>query len=227
MELPSSYVRISIALFLVSTTLFTLGRVSESRRAALANEPEEVESYSAHPSLSHCSETPENLSRSHTMSAAYRGRDYPRAWPLPPLASVHLSHEDSVHWSIDTELGAVEWNATLPSGGAVVYLGPDRRPFTVSIFHQMRCLDILRDDIVDLYSDPSPDAKVKRPRLVQHCMNYLRQTVMCRGDLHLETVRAPMGPQVTVSAVTHSCRDWTAVYQAAEGNYQNFLRRQG
>ena len=91
------------------------------------------------------------------------------------------------------------------------------------MFRQLRCLDIIRDVIVDFYLDTSPGAKPKKPKLVQHCMNYLRQTVMCRGHLHLETVRAPSGPQVTVSAVTHSCKDWTVVYEAAEKNYREFL----
>lgn len=91
------------------------------------------------------------------------------------------------------------------------------------MFHQMRCLDIIRDVVVDYYLDSSPNARPGKRKLVHHCMNYLRQTVMCRGDLHIETVRAPSGPTVTVSAVTHSCKDWTAVYDAAEENYRGFL----
>ena len=97
----------------------------------------------------------------------------------------------------------------------------------VSMFHQLRCLDIIREVIVDFYLDTSPDATISRPAIVQHCMNYLRQAVMCRGDLHLETVRASGGPQVTVSAVTHSCKDWTAVYEAAEENWREYLQLRG
>ncbi|KAI0719394.1 hypothetical protein C8T65DRAFT_54244 [Cerioporus squamosus] len=195
MELSPNYLKISVALFFISVTLFTVGRISKHERA---------DAEQAH---------------QHT----YRGRDYPRAWLLPPLAPVHLSHEDSVHYSLETDLGVAEWNATLPSGGAVIHLGPDGRPFTVSMFHQLRCLDIIRDVVVEYYLDSSPDARPGNHKLVQHCMNYLRQTAMCRGDLHIETVRAPSGPTVTVSAVTHSCKDWTAVYKAAEENYREFL----
>ena len=128
-----------------------------------------------------------------------------------------------MHYSLDTDLGVAEWNATLPSGGAVIYLGPDGCPFTVSMFHQLRCLDIIRDVVVEYYLDSTLDALPSKREIVQHCMNYLRQTVMCRGNLHIETVRAPSGPTVTVSAVTHSCKDWTAVYEAAEENYRKFL----
>ncbi|RDX57167.1 hypothetical protein OH76DRAFT_1394946 [Lentinus brumalis] len=215
MELTSNYLKISAALFFISATLFAMGRVSSRERA----DAERAHQYSVYsdPSFT-CPRSSRGLG-----NPAYRGRDYPRAWPLPPLAPVHLSHEDSVHYSLETEVGVAEWNATLPSGGAVIHLGPDGRPFTVSMFHQMRCLDIIRDVVVSYYLDSSPNARPGKPKLVHHCMNYLRQTVMCRGDLHIETVRAPSGPTVTVSAVTHSCKDWTAVYDAAEENYRGFL----
>ncbi|OJT06640.1 hypothetical protein TRAPUB_2498 [Trametes pubescens] len=154
---------------------------------------------------------------------SYRGDDYPRTWPLPPLRTARLSHEDSFHYALDTELGIAEWNATLPSGGAVLRLGPDRRPFTLSMFHQLRCLNILRDTLVTLYHDRSAGMGPGRTRLAEHCMNYLRQTVICRADLRLESVRAASGPQVTVSDITHTCKDWTAVYGAAEDNYERYL----
>lgn len=154
---------------------------------------------------------------------AYRGRDYPQEWPIAPLDVVHLSHEDSVHYSIDTPIGVAEWNATLPSGGALLYLGPDLRPFTLGMFHQLRCLNIIREVIVDFYADDSPEAQIKKPVLARHCMNYLKQTVLCRADMRLESVRAPKGHQMTVSDITHTCRDWTPLYKAAERNYEEFI----
>lgn len=153
----------------------------------------------------------------------YRGDDYPRTWSLPPLRTAHLSHEDSFHYALETELGIAEWNATLPSGGAVLRLGPDHRSFTLSMFHQLRCLNIIRDTLVYLYHDRSAGMESRRARMAEHCMNYLRQTVSCRADLRLETVRAPSGGQVTASDITHTCKDWTAVYRAAEDNYERYL----
>ena len=72
---------------------------------------------------------------------AYHGSDFPVNWLLPPLADARLFHEDSVHYALDTPTGKAAWKATLPRGGAVVHLGPDARPFTVSMFHQLHCLD--------------------------------------------------------------------------------------
>ncbi|CAL1697314.1 unnamed protein product [Somion occarium] len=153
----------------------------------------------------------------------YRGNDYPQTWPIPELELVHMAHEDSVHYSIDTPIGIGEWNATLPSGGVLLRLGTTFEPFTLSMFHQLRCLNIVREVIVDLYADDTPDAKTTKPELARHCMNYIRQMVLCRADMRLESVRAPKGHQMTVSDVTHTCRDWTTVYDAAERNYREFM----
>ncbi|KAI0367963.1 hypothetical protein BV20DRAFT_969795 [Pilatotrama ljubarskyi] len=165
----------------------------------------------------------DEVSRPQSRNYTYIGHDYPSSWELPPLAQVHLSQENTVQYALETDLGVAEWNATLPSGGTLLHLGPHFRPFTLSMFHQLRCLDIIRDIIVDFYMDTSPDAQFKRPDLAQHCMNYLRQTVMCRADLRLEHVRASSGSGLTVPDVTHTCADWTAVYEAAEQNYQEYL----
>ncbi|KAI0775094.1 hypothetical protein BD413DRAFT_653610 [Trametes elegans] len=162
------------------------------------------------------------VSRSYT----YRGADFPHTWPLPALPTVHLTHEDGTHYAIDTPLGVAEWNATLPRGGALVRLGPDLRPFTLSFFHQLRCLNIIRGALMDVYRGVPEETREKH-RIVHHCLNYVRQTVMCRADTRLETVRAPTGRPITVSDITHTCKDWTAVYKAAEENYDRYAARMG
>ena len=156
--------------------------------------------------------------------AAYRGEDFPRAWPIPPLETVYLAHEDSHHYAVETDLGIAEWNATLPRGGATLYLGDDFRPFTLGLFHQLRCLNIVREVLVDIFNNPSPDAKFDRFDMIHHCMNYLRQSVICRGSVRLESVRAYIDSHLTVWDVTHTCKDWSAVYKAAEDNYNEYLK---
>ncbi|KZT01794.1 uncharacterized protein LAESUDRAFT_663177 [Laetiporus sulphureus 93-53] len=155
--------------------------------------------------------------------AAYRGRDHPRTWPLPPPAPVGLTRSHSIHYNLTSTVGLAEWNASLPSGGAIVHLGPDHRPFTVSILHQLRCLDIIRASLVDLYADDAPDATFGNAALAKHCMHYLRQMVLCRADTRLESVRAPKGKGLTVWEVTHECLDWTAVFDAAEENWRLYM----
>ena len=138
-----------------------------------------------------------------------------------------MSLEDSVHYSVDTPAGEAEWASILPPGGPVVYLGQDQRPFTVSMLHELRCLDIIRHNIVEFYGDDSPNATIAQPALTRHCMNYVRQMILCRADMRLESVRAPHGHRMTVSEVTHTCRDWTKVMEAAAENYEAFVARNG
>ncbi|KAI0649019.1 hypothetical protein C8Q79DRAFT_1007594 [Trametes meyenii] len=161
--------------------------------------------------------------RRSRLSYSYRHSDFPHTWPLPPLPTVYLSHEDNAHYALHTVLGMAEWNATLPRGGAILRLGPDFRPFTLSMFHQLRCLNILRGVFVELYgSSHSDTVGPEDQRMAGHCMNYLRQMVLCRADTRLESVRAAGGAQLTVSDITHTCRDWIAVYKAAEENHRFF-----
>jgi len=89
-----------------------------------------------------------------------------------------MTFEDSVHYQMDTEDGRAEWASLIPGSG-LVYLGEQHHPFSISMFHQLRCLDILREDIVEGNSNTT---------LRHHCLNYLRQMVMCRGDTELETI---------------------------------------
>ncbi|TFK55501.1 hypothetical protein OE88DRAFT_627480 [Heliocybe sulcata] len=145
-------------------------------------------------------------------------------WVIAPLDPVFMAHEDSVHYDVDTPAGIAEWNATLPSGGAVVHLGQSFRPFTLSLFHQLRCLNIVRDWLTS--GRPGGALEEERPKadlpLARHCMNYLRQMVLCRADLTLEPVRSPTGAARTVSEVLHKCHDWAPIYEEAERNYAEY-----
>ncbi len=129
--------------------------------------------------------------------------------------------ENSVHYAFNTPEGAREWNASLPSNAERFRLDNSPRLFTISLFHQLRCLDIIRDGIVVFRSSKTPD----RPdALVHHCMNYIRQMIMCRANTDLESVRSHVGPRVAVSETTHRCRDWTQAFNAAEENASRLER---
>ena len=215
MELSSNYLRISVALFFISATLFTMGRVAKRERVNL----EEAHQYCTY--IMRYQLPPKNYPISPTWIAAYRGRDYPRAWPLPPLGPVHLSHEDSVHYSLETDLGVSEWNATLPSGGTVIHLGPDGRPFTVSMFHQLHCLDKMRRAVV------SPPSSEWESWHTQHCLNYVRQMLLCAASVRLEPVKVAPGKgqeglKVDGLGLQHECRDWSALREAVEANHERW-----
>ena len=166
-----------------------------------------------------------SLTRAHvTPFIAYKIKhaaehDLP-SWLTKPLPIAHLPMENTVHYDLGTDLGILEWNnATLPGPNhdGVVWLtmkGGERKPFTFALFHQLRCLNIVRESLMARrhppYTNPS--------RLAIHCMNYIRQMVLCRGDLSMESARHPVGPNTVVSDVTHVCRDWSVIWDEVEGN---------
>lgn len=62
---------------------------------------------------------------------------------------------------------------------------------------------------------------------MHHCINYLRQLILCQPDLTLEPQSYFLHDQlhkqgVDGLGVTHTCRDWTQVYAALEDNWAEY-----
>ncbi|KAH8819351.1 hypothetical protein F5884DRAFT_760319 [Xylogone sp. PMI_703] len=84
--------------------------------------------------------------------------------------------------------------------------------FVPSVLHQLHCVGIIKHALMrfekgDYDYNPYEDTT--------HCLEYLRQTLMCHGDLTLERPRFVTdktfgGP--TGWGVTHQCRDWSAIH---------------
>ncbi|KAE9394589.1 hypothetical protein BT96DRAFT_998394 [Gymnopus androsaceus JB14] len=147
-------------------------------------------------------------------SANLHGEDYARLWPVNFGEPVKLFIEDTVHYQLEgTTDNDNEWEALTPGDG-IVYLGDDHEPHSITMFHSLRCLNVLRQD---LSSKPVPIAS----DLSRHCMNYLRQIITCNSDLHL----APLvGYRRNAHPDVYMCRDWSAVYQKYEENQKEHLR---
>ena len=115
---------------------------------------------------------------------------------------------------------ALEWDALVPYNGLVQIAedSPDslRQPYTLSMFHQLHCLNSLRHQ----YLLPREERNV---RAIHHCMNYIRQMILCRGDMHSEPFMADGTDRPSVETHgTYRCRDFRAVYAAVEENHEQF-----
>ncbi|OSX65733.1 hypothetical protein POSPLADRAFT_1038358 [Postia placenta MAD-698-R-SB12] len=151
---------------------------------------------------------------------AYLGADHPPRWPIT-VPRVLMASDASTHFQLTTAAGIAEWVALVPGNG-LVHLGPHRAPYTVAMLHELRCLDIVRDAMVHgLRSGNMTDAQVD---LGRHCLNYLRQMVLCRGDLQLEPFLAPSHYKPIDLYGTYVCRDWGAVYREVEQNQREYAR---
>ncbi|OJT15472.1 hypothetical protein TRAPUB_7343 [Trametes pubescens] len=145
----------------------------------------------------------------YTLSRQDKGGMYPGAspvWDVGTLPDVSMYFEPTIHYQLNSTEADAEWAALVPTNGGIVHVGPERQPFMLSVFHQLRCLDILRRAYISHAEEPDAVAV--------HCLNYIRQMVLCRRDTILEPV-VDIGSAHAVQAWrTLTCKDWRKVYEA-------------
>ncbi|OJT11911.1 hypothetical protein TRAPUB_11557 [Trametes pubescens] len=124
---------------------------------------------------------------------------------------VLLEHDSWTRYHLDA---AQQWAPLFPEGG-VVHLGPEKTPYTVSMMHQLRCLDVVRDQLNRPKSERS-----EQP--ARHCLNYIRQQLMCRGDLQLDPYQYPHKVRAVHPHAIRKCKDWRAVYAKVEENQMEY-----
>ncbi|KAH8101562.1 hypothetical protein BXZ70DRAFT_891904 [Cristinia sonorae] len=84
---------------------------------------------------------------------------------------------------------------------------------TVALFHQLRCLDILEKAYLE-------EGSHRTSQLATHCLNYIRQSIMCQTDMTNE----PQTESRTDNGRESLCRDWEGVYREAERNHEAYGR---
>ncbi|KAI5927177.1 hypothetical protein F4810DRAFT_433128 [Camillea tinctor] len=129
------------------------------------------------------------------------------------------------------------WDSLMPSGrgfvlvenpedyglgpGVPTDVGPDR--YSISMFHQLHCLGMIRESYYAMVRQERPDIygqellsdeeqKETQRTHIGHCFDYIRQAIMCAGDLTLEgllkTPSGELGSSVDGWGITHQCRSW-------------------
>ncbi|KAL4910280.1 hypothetical protein BDW74DRAFT_173736 [Aspergillus multicolor] len=126
------------------------------------------------------------------------------------------------------------WNSIMPVGYGGVLLTPDQYAVTsnhrtsfqedywaFTVYHQIHCLYHIQKAYYNLIRTPNAtDAlegvkESQGPTHVPHCIDYLRQSVMCCADATLE----PMDDNGRTSGwdTEHICRDYGALMRFTEG----------
>lgn len=132
-----------------------------------------------------------------------------------------MNIEPTKHYQLSGHDADAEWAALAPHNG-IIHLGPHRQPYSISLFHQLRCLDIIRRDIiVESESLPPGEDTTSSSKLSRHCLNYMRQMVLCRADLALDPVLG-RGLEARVRPDTNQCVDWRRVYEELEKNQREY-----
>ena len=110
------------------------------------------------------------------------------------------------HYSL---LADDDWGTLFPPGGnGFVDIGPTNRTFSVSMVHQLHCLDVIRVSFVT--------NRTGAYEHVEHCLRYMRQPVLCHAATTLEADEPMRVNGVWEHAAdglgsVHRCRDWTVL----------------
>lgn len=123
--------------------------------------------------------------------------------------------EDSVNFQLDTAQGAAQWKAIIPPGDGYVALGSgsEKQRYRLSMFHGLDCLNTIREEVLHRKEDRKTPTSME----ARDCLDYIRQTILCRSDVQLEWVRSEYGPKSVQPFITHNnCLDWSTVYAELE-----------
>ncbi|KAJ7457332.1 hypothetical protein FB451DRAFT_1274591 [Mycena latifolia] len=152
-------------------------------------------------------------STSHT----YIGDDFPELWPVSSSDSVLLTAEETRWYPLHGPFAQELWATSSSKGFGYVRLGPAHRAFAVAIFHQLHCVRLMRGALDGRYDD------VARGHM-HHCLNYIRQMILCSPDLTLEPPDVlDRDFEVQRAGATHVCNDWSVMYADAAKNWEEWF----
>ena len=132
---------------------------------------------------------------------------------------------DTDHYQLNA---SDQWRSLIPQGHGWVHLGPTKRPFAVSMYHQFHCLISIRAIIFNAKEKPDSVAAAAASSHTNHCFSYIRQLLMCGADATLEPtviVDLPNGKQGAAASgndVVHQCSDWVQVRDYVEQDFREW-----
>lgn len=135
---------------------------------------------------------------------SWLGNNHPDQLPIH-IGRVALVWDDPSDWGL---LEDDQWGSLFETDG-FTKVGPHNRTFQISMMHQLHCLDVIRVGFVT--------NRTGFAHHIEHCLRYLRQSVLCCADDTLEETHPRLndaGEWVYAASGTgmvHECKDWTAI----------------
>lgn len=163
----------------------------------------------------------EGFSSDNNHEYSFMGLDYPFHHPSLPLNPASLTLQETVRYGFNASDADTneEWHQILysPEGTGRVHLGPNHRTFVLTFYHQLHCIVELKEALMNRNDTLATEEHIT------HCLQYLRQTLLCQGndkleegdflERHFETDR--LGTEM-------ECYDWENVYQEVGARYHLF-----
>ncbi|GJJ08927.1 hypothetical protein Clacol_003147 [Clathrus columnatus] len=159
------------------------------------------------------------IQKSQSRTYSYVGNDYPMRVPLD-LGTAEMTFDCSAQYDINSSFSGEIWSKSMDTrSGGFVRLGDDYRVFAVSMYHQLHCMGALQHSLAQADGKPSPmDVHI------QHCLNYLRQFILCSADGTQEppVKVADLKTQGCAPPYRRQCRNWNKLYHFSAINYLDF-----
>ncbi|KAF9528135.1 hypothetical protein CPB83DRAFT_854969 [Crepidotus variabilis] len=100
------------------------------------------------------------------------------------------------------------------------------------MMHQLKCLDLLREEVVRDRPTVSHEFKstVQIAPVTRHCLNYIRQMIICRGDWELESFQFASHKNPIEWRGQYQCKDWERLWHFVKKNqeeYEGWLETEG
>ncbi|EOA80766.1 uncharacterized protein SETTUDRAFT_44662 [Exserohilum turcica Et28A] len=176
------------------------------------------------------------------------------SFALVPSRIVTFGSNSDFHFTAK-DAGESAWMSLMPNDGGIVSI-PDpakhqlpvsykdrnasnAEVYSMSMFHQLHCLvknsiRMLLGEFAGLITNSSAGGGQLEPRNifapeshVDHCFDYLRQAIMCAGDLSLEHSVVPDEFGFNGWGTAHACADWGAMWElAVEHRYEQQQQQQ-
>ncbi|KAI8955033.1 hypothetical protein F4801DRAFT_417254 [Xylaria longipes] len=159
---------------------------------------------------------------SHQQRKQQKQQELP-SW-LPPQRQVNKVFQPEDVFGGDPSIESKKaWDGLFPEGRGFVEFNdtitsnpPPGRLATISMFHQLHCLEMIRIGYFATLSG-NPEAIEQGPRHLRHCWDFLRQGIMCHGDTTLEWVHEG-DPGSKGWGYDHKCNDFDAIFSWVEAH---------
>ncbi|KAI1460526.1 hypothetical protein F4805DRAFT_395661 [Annulohypoxylon moriforme] len=127
-------------------------------------------------------------------------------WFSPPGRIDHTFHYRKQFAMRPSNESQKYWNLVFPRGrGFVQHPTKSPEPMGLAVYHQLHCLDAIRRGYWAATDGIEPEYHFA-PGHVRHCIDYLRQSIMCQADTNLEPINPDLRG-VTGFGFSRKCRD--------------------
>ena len=129
-----------------------------------------------------------------------------------------ISVEESVHYALLDPQSSEEWLWISTVGDGDLRLGPSQRLFGVGWTHQQHCLHY----ILDALQSPTA-AHGEHAEHPEHCLNHIRQYVLCDADITLEPANVLARNWTEERRIgDHRCVNWTTLRSEFRRNWKDW-----